>query len=108
MTGSPRSTVLLVLAAIVLTALNLRTAVTGFSPLMETVGGDVGFGPALFGVFGTVVTVSFAVFGFAAAFVARQLGLERTLALATLATTAGILLRAVSPSAPMLVVSTVV
>src|SRR5690606_40465566 len=30
--------------AVALTALNLRTAVTGFTPLLETIGADLGYG----------------------------------------------------------------
>ncbi len=96
------------LVAVVLTALNLRTAVTGFTPLLDVIGSDLGFGPSLYGVLGTIVTASFAVFGLLAAAVARRLGLERTLAIAVALTTAGILLRALSPSTAALVASTVI
>lgn len=99
---------LLPLLAIILTALNLRTAVTGFTPLLDTMGADLAFGPSLYGVFGTIVTACFAVFGLAAATVARRLGLERTLAIAVALTTSGIVLRALSPSTEMLVATTVV
>ncbi|PPH34960.1 MFS transporter [Rathayibacter sp. AY1E3] len=110
MTAAPtlRATALLALAAIAITALNLRTAVTGFSPLLDTIGADLGFGPSLYGALGTIVTASFAVFGFVAAAVSRRIGLERTLAIATLVTTLGIALRALSPSPVALVLSTVV
>ncbi|MEE6280408.1 MFS transporter [Georgenia sp. MJ170] len=96
------------LLAVILTALNLRTAVTGFTPLLDVIGADLGFGPSLYGVLGTIVTASFAVFGLLAASVARRLGLERTIAIAVVLTTAGILLRALSPSTPALVASTVI
>ena len=96
------------LAAVVMTALNLRTAVTGFSPLLVTIGDDLGFDTALFGVFGTIVTASFAVFGFVAASLSRRAGLEATLGVATLLTTLGILFRALSPNPPTLVLSAVV
>lgn len=96
------------LLAVVLTALNLRTAVTGFTPLLDVIGADLGFGPSLYGVLGTIVTASFAVFGLLAASVARSLGLERTIAIAVALTTLGILLRALSPSTSALVASTVV
>ncbi|WP_260838043.1 MFS transporter [Microbacterium sp. SLBN-146] len=105
---SSRRGALLPLVAIILTALNLRTAVTGFTPLLEMIGADLGFGPSLFGVLGTIVTASFAVFGLLAATVARRIGLERALTLAVFLTTAGIVLRALSPDAGMLVLSTVI
>ncbi|MCS5720611.1 MFS transporter [Herbiconiux sp. CPCC 203407] len=100
--------VALVLLAIIATAINLRTAVTGFSPLLELIGDELGFGAALFGVFGTIVTASFAVFGLLTPIVARRVGLETMIAVATLLTTLGILLRAFSPNAAMLVFSTIV
>lgn len=106
-TSRGRSAVLLI-AAIVLTAFNLRTAVTGFSPLLDTIGGELSFGPSLFGAFGTIITASFAVFGFAAAAIARRFGLEWTLVIATAATTAGILLRAMSSGPTTLILSTIV
>lgn len=107
MSDKARASVLPLLA-IVLTALNLRTAVTGFTPLLDTIGADLDFGPSLYGVFGTIVTACFAVFGLVAAPVARTLGLERTLAIAVGFTTGGIVLRALAPSTGVLVVSTVV
>lgn len=106
-TSGGRSAVLLI-SAIVLTAFNLRTAVTGFSPLLDTIGAELSFGPSLFGAFGTIVTASFAVFGFAAAAIARRFGLEWTLVIATATTTVGVVLRAASPSATALILSTVV
>lgn len=105
---SRRTVLFLVLAAIAMTALNLRTAVTGFSPLLETIGDALGFGASLFGVFGTMVTASFAVFGFVASVVSRRFGLETTLAAAMLLTTVGVLLRSLSPGPVMLVLTTAV
>ncbi|WP_382304355.1 MFS transporter [Herbiconiux sp. UC225_62] len=106
--STTRRTTLLVLTALILTAVNLRTAVTGFSPLLEQIGGDLGFGTALYGAFGTIVTASFAVFGFVASAASRRLGLEMTLAVATVVTTLGIGLRALSPDPTVLVASTIV
>jgi CP family cyanate transporter-like MFS transporter len=105
---TPRRTTLLVLAALILTAVNLRTAVTGFSPLLDQIGGDLGFGTALYGAFGTIVTASFAIFGFVASAASRRFGLEPTLAAATLVTTLGIGLRALSPDPAVLVASSIV
>src|SRR5690606_12409447 len=96
MSDKARASVLPLLA-IVLTALNLRTAVTGFTPLLDAIGADLDFGPSLYGVFGTIVTACSAVFGLVAAPFARRLGLERTTTIAVAFTTGGIVLRALAP-----------
>jgi CP family cyanate transporter-like MFS transporter len=106
--GRAASSAILPLLAIIATAVNLRTAVTGFSPLLEIIGDDLGFGPALYGLFGTIVTASFAVFGFVAAAVSRRWGLEVTIAAATLLTAVGVLTRALAPNPTTLVLSTIV
>jgi len=93
--------------AIALTALNLRTAVTGFTPLLEMIGDDLGFGVALAGLLGTIPAASFGLFGFLAPVVTRNFGLERTAAAALALTAMALLLRTFSPSTPMLVLSTV-
>ncbi|RJK95986.1 CynX/NimT family MFS transporter [Vallicoccus soli] len=93
--------------AIALTAVNLRTAVTGFSPLLETIGADLGFGVAVAGLLGTVPAASFAVFGLLAPVVTGRFGLERTATAALGLTAVSLLLRALSSGAPVLVLSTV-
>lgn len=93
--------------AVALTAVNLRTAVTGFTPLLETIGADLGFGVALAGLLGTVPAASFAVFGILAPAVTRRFGLERTATAALGLTALSLLLRAVSPTPVVLVLSTV-
>lgn len=93
--------------AIALTAINLRTAVTGFTPLLEIIGSDLGFGVAVAGLLGTVPAASFGVFGFLAPVVTRRFGLERTAAVALGLTTLSLVLRAVSPTPFVLVLSTV-
>ncbi|WP_159448807.1 MFS transporter [Demequina sp. NBRC 110053] len=93
--------------AITLTAINLRTAVTGFTPLLETMGADLGFGVAVAGLIGTVPAATFAVFGFLAPAVTRSFGLERTAAVALALTALSLALRAFSPTPTALVASTV-
>lgn len=97
-----------ILLAVALTALNLRTAVTGFSVLTGDAADDLRFGPVVAGAVGTIVTACFAVAAFAAPPLARRLGLERTAAIAVTATTAGILLRAVAWSPTVMIVATVI
>ena len=93
--------------AIALTAVNLRTAVTGFTPLLAIIGSDLGFGTALAGLLGTVPAASFGVFGFLAPVVTRRFGLERTAAVALGLTALSLLIRALSPTPFVLVLSTV-
>ncbi len=93
--------------AIALTALNLRTAVTGFTPLLETIGSQLDYGVALAGLLGTVPAASFGVFGFLAPTVTRKFGLERTAAVALTLTAFSLVLRAFSPTPAVLVASTV-
>src|SRR5690606_6170466 len=94
-------------AAIAVTAVNLRTAVTGFTPLLEVIGDDLGYGLALAGVLGTVPAASFAAFGFLAPYVTRRFGLERTAAIALSLTAVSLLFRALSSGPLSLVMSTV-
>ncbi len=93
--------------AVALTAINLRTAVTGFTPLLEIIGAELGYGVAVAGLLGTVPAVSFGLFGFLAPVVTRRFGLERTATVALGLTALALVLRAVSPSTGWLVASTV-
>ncbi|WP_299926383.1 MFS transporter [uncultured Nocardioides sp.] len=93
--------------AVALTALNLRTAVTGITPLLEIIGDDLGFGLALAGLLGTVPAATFGVFGFFAPVVTRRFGLERTATAALGLSALAIVLRAFSPTPAALVASTV-
>ncbi|MFI2336983.1 MFS transporter [Nocardia rhamnosiphila] len=84
---------LLVLAAIVMSALVLRVAVTAFTPLAEDIGRDIGYSTAIVGVFGMIPTLMFSVTGLLAPILARRLGLERTVLLAMAAAGTGMLVR---------------
>lgn len=93
----PRSLVhgrLLVFAAIAMSALVLRLAVTSFSPLAEQIRAEIGFSASVVGVFGMVPTLMFAIFGLITPAIAKRIGLERTALLAMLMAGVGMLLRA--------------
>ena len=47
-----------ILLAVALTALNLRTAVTGFSVLTADAAGELHFGPVVAGAVGTIITAA--------------------------------------------------
>jgi len=91
---------LVVLAGIVLVALNLRIAVAAVSPILDVVRQDIDLTSAQVGLLGTVPVLSFAVFGSLATPLGRRLGLEPTMVLALVVSAAGEVLRAVSGSAP--------
>ncbi|MEV5652077.1 MFS transporter [Nocardia sp. NPDC052254] len=88
---------ILVLVAIVLSALTLRVAVTAFTPLAERIGGDIGYSTAIVGVFGMIPTAMFALAGLITPIFVRRLGLERTALVAMLLTGVGQLTRALVP-----------
>ncbi|MET8649558.1 MFS transporter [Nocardia aurea] len=85
---------LLVLTAIVMSALTLRVAVTAFSPLAERIGDDIGYSTAIIGVFGMVPTAMFALSGLIAPFLVGRIGLERTALTAMVLAGLGMLIRA--------------
>ncbi|WP_433200472.1 MFS transporter [Nocardia sp. CA-107356] len=97
---------LLVLAAIVVSALTLRVAVTAFSPLAERIGADIGYSTAVVGVFGMIPTLMFAVSGLLTPLFVRRLGLERTALVAMVLAGLGMLIRAlVGGTAELLIFS---
>ena len=95
-------------AAVVLTALNLRTAVTSVGPLLSQVQDGIGLSSALAGVLTTLPVVCFAVVGWYAPALAARLGEHRAVTGALVLMTAGLLGRAlVSSPAPFLALSAV-
>src|SRR5690606_4458074 len=94
--------------AVALTALNLRTAVTGFTPLLETIGADLGYGVTVAGPLGTVPAVSVGAFGLLAPLVMRRFGLEPPASAPPCLAPPSPVPRALSPSPTALVASTVV
>ena len=88
--------------AVVLLAVNLRTAVTAMSAIVTDVTADIPLDPVLLGVLGGLPPVAFAISGIVAPRVSRALGLEATMVVAVLAMIVGPLVRAIAPSAPVL------
>jgi CP family cyanate transporter-like MFS transporter len=87
---------MLVLAGILLSAFNLRTAVTSLTPLLDVLGREFGFGATVAGVLGMVPTAAFAVAGVATPRLAHRLGLERTAVLSMALAAAGLLWRSLT------------
>ncbi|OIQ80359.1 putative transporter YycB [mine drainage metagenome] len=87
--GAPMSGRLLVLAGIVLVALNLRIAVAAVSPILDLVRVDVALDDAQAGLLGTVPVGMFALFGSLAPLLARRFAIEPVLVVAMLVSAAG-------------------
>ncbi|EME14659.1 CynX/NimT family MFS transporter [Rhodococcus triatomae] len=95
-----------VLVAIVLSALTLRTAVTSLTPLLDEIGQDVGFDSAVVGLFGMLPTAMFAVSGILTPRLTRRFGLEVVVLTAMVMTGVGLAVRpAMSGTAALLVFS---
>ena len=95
-------------AAVVLTALNLRTAVTSVGPLLGQVQDGVGLSSTLAGVLTTLPVVCFAIVGWYAPAIASRLGEHRAVTGALALMTVGLLGRAlVSDPGPFLGLSAV-
>lgn len=84
---------LLVLAAIALIALNLRTAIMGFVPVLDVIGAELGFDAGAAGVLATIPTAVFGVMALAGPALFRLAGGEILLALSSAATFIGVLTR---------------
>ena len=99
---------LLVAAAIVLLALNLRVAVGSLGVVLGSVRDDLGMSAAVAGILTTVPVVCFSVFGVGAHGVVKGLGLHRTAALVLAMITVGLVLRATVDSTALFLTFTTV
>lgn len=99
---------LLVGAAIVLLALNLRVAVGSVGVVLDALRADLGMSVTVAGVLTTLPVLCFAFFGSGSHGVVRKVGLHRTTALLLTVTALGLALRAVvDSSGPFLALSVV-
>lgn len=86
---------LLVLVAIIASALTLRTAVTSFTPLADVIAAEIGFSITTIGLFGMVPTAMFALAGVLTPRLVRRYDLETTVLIAMVLTALGIAARSV-------------
>jgi CP family cyanate transporter-like MFS transporter len=99
--------VLLIAVAIVLTGLNLRTAVNSVGPVLEELQGGLGLSSGLAGLVTTMPVLCFAVIGFAGPSLSARFRDSHVLAGALLAMAAGLVLRAVAGAFWLFLVGTV-
>lgn len=83
----------LLIVAVVLTALNLRPAITSVGPLLPEMRGALGASDTWAGVLTTLPGLCFAAAGLAAPWLSRRIGLGRTVSAALLILVAGLLIR---------------
>src|SRR4051794_38917320 len=93
-------------AAIILTALTLRSAVTVVPPLISTI--ELPLSPTTIGILGMLPTASFAVFGFLTPYVIRWASLERLIVVSILVGIVGQLARVMAPTTPLFLIFSVV
>lgn len=97
----------LLVAGMILAALNLRPAIAGVAPLLDEIMKDVGLTPSGGGAIATVMVICLGVFGPVAPLLARRIGLDRTLLAGLLVLGLGVVLR-VLDGAPALYVGSAV
>ena len=106
-TTESRRGLLLVGVAIVLTGLNLRTAVNSVGPVLQEIEEGLGVSSALAGVITTLPVLCFAALGFAGPPLAARFRDGHVLAAALLAMALGLVVRAVAGSFWLFVLGTV-
>lgn len=89
---------MLLAVAVVLTAMNLRPAITAVGSVLDEIRVSLGESGAWAGALTTMPGLCFAAAGFAAPFLARRIGLHASVAVSLVVLTAGLLLRVVDGS----------
>lgn len=93
-TNKPRSATLLVAIGIILSALNLRTAVTSVGPVLSEVQDSLQMSATVAGVLTTLPVIAFAAFGAATPYFVRRFGDKTTLVGALIVMCVGLAARA--------------
>ena len=102
-----RSTPALLGAAVILTAVNLRTPVGSVPPVVDEIVDDIGLSAAAAGLLTTLPVLCFGLFAPASPVLARRLGAERVLLVALVPILVGLLVRA-APSTAALFAGTLI
>jgi len=98
----------LVLTSILLSAFNLRTAVTSLTPLLDQLGTMFGFGAGTAGIFGMLPTAAFALFGVVTPRLAHRIGLEHSALTAMVLAAMGLAMRGFAGSTWQLLLCSVI
>ncbi len=90
---SPVLGAVLLVAAVVLTAMNLRPAITSVGPLLDEIRGSLGASATWAGLLTTLPGLCFAAAGLTAPLLARKAGLGRAITIALMVLAAGLIIR---------------
>ena len=99
--SSPRAAPALLGAAVILTAVNLRTPVGSVPPVVDEIVDDVGLSAAAAGLLTTLPVLCFGLFAPASPVLARRLGAERVLLVALVPILVGLLVRSAPSTAAL-------
>jgi CP family cyanate transporter-like MFS transporter len=105
--GDHRRGLLLIGVAIVLTGLNLRTAVTSIGPVLQELEDGLGISSGLAGLVTTMPVICFAAIGFAGPGLSARFRDSHVLSAALVAMAAGLVVRAVAPAFWLFLLGTV-
>ncbi len=101
-------TALLLGTTLLLTALNLRAAVTSVGAVLPEIQAGVGMSDSVAGVLTTLPVLAFGIVGLLAARLGRRMGTDRALVAALLLITVGLVVRALAPTAGWILVTSLV
>ncbi len=93
----------LLVVAVLVVAANLRPAVTGLGPVLDEVRAGLGMSAGLVSVLTALPAICFGAVGFLAPALTRKVGVARAIGISIAVLTVGVLVRAVSGSAVLLV-----
>ncbi|TVR34658.1 MAG: MFS transporter [Nitriliruptor sp.] len=101
-------TALLLGTTLLLTALNLRAAVTSVGAVLPEIQAGVGMSDSVAGVLTTLPVLAFGIVGLLAARLGRRMGTDRALVAALLLITVGLVVRALAPTTGWVLVTSLV
>lgn len=104
----PQISVGLLLFAVVLLAINLRSPIIAIGPVVGFIRDDLGVSGSFIGMVGALPMLAFALFSPLAARFAQRFGMENVLVGSIILLSAGIILRSALPSPTLLVAGTIV
>ena len=96
------------LLGIAIVSLGMRSATTAFAPLFQRVDAELGLGPLVLGVIGSLPPFAFAAAGFVTPWLSRRFGIDASIVIATAMIAGGQIVRSLGTEAGLIIASTAV